>query len=138
MDLFVGLVVAVVGAVLAHRLTVRRDRHTARRTAAVKFRAAFTSALSGLYPLPTNWPEDIDRVLRGVFPTLQSAVEEFRLFVPFWRRRFFDRTWFKYRCGTGRRIDLQNYHHYIEFGSNPNAKEKFRQNVAALLSFAND
>jgi hypothetical protein len=136
--LAVGLVVAVVTAVVAHKLAVRRDRETARRNAAVRFRAAFMSALSGLYPLPTSWPadKDIDRVLRGVFPTLQGAVAEFRPFVPFWRRWLFDRAWFKYRCGTGRRIDLQNYHHYTEFGSNPNAKENLRRNVAALLSFA--
>jgi hypothetical protein len=135
-SLVVGLVVVVVGGVLTHNLSRRRDRQTAKRNAATKFRAAFLTALSGLYPLPTNWPDDINRFLRGVFPTLQSAVAEFRPFVPFWRRRAFDRAWFKYRCGTGRQIDLQNYLHYIEFGSNPNAKEIFRRNVAALLSFA--
>jgi hypothetical protein len=46
--LFVGLVVTVVGALLTHNLATRRDRQTARRNAAVKFRAAFLSALSGL------------------------------------------------------------------------------------------
>jgi hypothetical protein len=134
--LFVGLVVAVVGAVVAHKLAIRRDRQNARRDAGAKFRVAYLSALSGLYPLPTNWPDDIDHFLRGVFPTLQSALAEFRPFVPFWRRWAFDRAWFKYRCGTGRPIDLQNYFHYMAFGSNPNAKENFRRNVAALLSFA--
>jgi hypothetical protein len=135
-SLIVGLVVVVVGGVLTHNLSSRRDHQTARRNAAAKFRAAFLSALSGLYPLPTNWPEDINHFLRGVFPALQSAVGEFRPFVAFWRRRAFDRAWFNYRCGTGREIDLQNYFHYMAFGSNPNAKENFRRNVAALLSFA--
>jgi hypothetical protein len=134
--LFVGLVVVVVGTVVTHNLASRRDCQTAKRNAATKFRATFLTALSGLYPLPTNWSDDINRFLRGVFPTLQSAVAEFRPFVPFWRRRAFDRAWFKYRCGTGRQIDLQNYLHYMAFESNPNAKKLFRRNVAALLSFA--
>jgi hypothetical protein len=34
-----------------------------------------------------------------------------------------------------RRIDLQDYHHYIEFGSKPNAKANFRQTADRLLSF---
>jgi hypothetical protein len=135
-SLIVGLVVVLVGGVLTHNLSRRRDRQTARRNAAVKFRAAFLAALSGLYPLPTNWPEDINHFLRGVFPALQNAVAEFRPFLPMWRRWAFDRAWFKYRCGTGRKIDLQNYFHYMAFGSNPNARENFRRNVDALLSFA--
>ncbi len=134
--LFVGLVVAVVRAVVTHKLATRRERQTMRRNAALKFRGAFLSVLSGVYPLPTTWPDDINRFLRDVFPKLQSAVAEFRPFVSFWRRRAFGRAWFKYRCGTGRWVDLQNYFHYMEFGSNPNSKENFRRNVAALLSFA--
>jgi hypothetical protein len=63
-------------------------------------------------------------------------VAQFRPFVPWWRRRAFDRAWFRYRSGTGRKIDLQNYHHYIAFGSNPEYKTEFRRNVDALLSFA--
>jgi hypothetical protein len=56
--------------------------------------------------------------------------------VPWWFRRGFDRTWLRYRCGTGREIDVQNYHHYAAFRDNPNARENFRRNVAALLAFA--
>ena len=31
---------------------------------------------------------------------------------------------------------MQAYHHYMAFEDNPNYKEKFRQNVEVLLSFA--
>jgi hypothetical protein len=98
--------------------------------------------LSGLYPLPTSWPDNVDASLRQLFPALQRAVAAFRPYLPAWRRWAFDRAWNEYRCGTGRDIDLQNYHHYIGFQSNPNTKENFRRNIDRLLalheSFAGD
>jgi len=117
-------------------LTIGRDRQAARRNAAATFRAEVLAVLKGLYPLPLEWPADITHALRKAAPALQSAVAQFRPFVPWWRRRAFDRAWFRYRSGSGREKDLQNYHHYIAFGSNPNARENFRRNVDALLSFA--
>lgn len=136
MDWINSLIVASVVAVLAHRLTIGRDKRTVRRAAATKFRSVTLSAFTGLYPLPVNWPPDIDRTLIRIFPILQTAIAEFRPFVPWWRRRAYDRAWFRYRCGTGREIDLQNYHHYIAFGHNPDARGNFRRNVEALLKFA--
>jgi hypothetical protein len=130
-------VVAVTVALVTHRLALRRDRLNAGQNAAASFRAAVLAALNGLYPLPTRWPgSDIDHFLRDAFPMLQSAVAGFRPFVPVWRRRAFDRAWFKYRCGTGREIDVQHYSHYLAYRDNPNARENFRRNVDALLSFA--
>jgi hypothetical protein len=139
MDLPLSLVPigAVLVALLAHRLTISREKLAARRTASVKFRQTVLGLFSGWYPLPVNWPDDIDRSLRIAFPTLQAAVAEFRPYVPWWRRRAFDRAWFRYRCGTGREIDLQNYHHYIAFDSNPNARVNFQKNVADLIAFSN-
>jgi hypothetical protein len=127
-----GLMVAVV----THRLALRRDRSAAKRTAATAFRSVVDAALVGLYPLPLQWPSDIDHALRAASPTLQTAVLQFRPCVPWWRRRAFDRAWFQYRSATGRKIDLECYHHYMAFGSNPDPKGKFRRNVDALLSFA--
>jgi hypothetical protein len=136
-SLFVGLVGMVVGGVLTHNLATRRDRQTARRNAAATFQADVLAVLKGLYPLPFEWPADPTETLRKAAPELQSAVAQFRPFIPWRRRRAFDRAWFTYRSGTGREIDVQNYHHYIAFGSNPNARENSRRNVDALLSFAN-
>jgi hypothetical protein len=130
------IVVGIMAPLVTHRLAVRRDRRAAERLAAATFRAAVLSALRGLYPLPFQWPDDITQTLRNAAPTLQSAVAQFRPFVPWWQRRAFDGAWFKYRCGTGREIDLQNYHHYIGFESNPDYKARFRRNVDALLSYA--
>jgi len=136
MDWLNSLIVTSVVALLAHRLTIGRDERTARRNAQVKFRGAFLTSLSDLYPLPVNWPHDIEKALGSIFPILQTAIAEFRPFVPWWRRRAYDRAWFRYRYGTGRQIDLQNYHHYIAFGNNPDARRNFCRNVAALLRFA--
>jgi len=131
-----SLVVCVVGVALAHRLTIGRDKLTAKRGASAKFRSAILAALHGLYPLPVNWPLDIEHALRSVFPAIQTAIAEFRPYVPWWQRRAFDRAWFRYRCGTGRDIDLQIYIHYTAFRDNPDAKGQFRCNVAALVAFA--
>jgi hypothetical protein len=134
--LIVGLVVAVVGGVLTHRLSSRRDRQNARRNAAVVFRAAVHEALKDVYPLPVKWPDNIDHFLRGCFPALQAAVEQFRPFVPRWRRRAFNKAWYNYRSASGQKNEMQAYHHYMAFESNPDYKENFRRNVKALLSFA--
>lgn len=121
---------------VTHRLAARRDRWNAKRHAAATFRATVLSALNGFYPLPFRWPDDITSSLSDVAPTLQSAVAQFRPFVPWRKRRSFDRAWFNYRCATGREMDSQCYHHYIAFSSNPEAKKNFRRNVDALLNFA--
>lgn len=112
------------------------QRRSAFRNASVKFRAAVLKELSSIYPLPANWPEDIDGFLRAVFPRLQVAVAEFRPFVPRWRRRAFDCAWSRYRNTYGRAEDIQVYHHYQGFHSAPDAKAAFRHNVDVLLSFA--
>ena len=140
MDWLGSLAVVLIGAVLAHCLAIRRSKLTARRTAAAKFRGSILATLNGLYPLPVNWPDDIDHTLRRAFPTLQTAIAEFRPFVP-WRRRWaYDRAWFHYRCSTGRHVDIQCHHHYMDFRSpdeSPtDAKSTFHENVSALLAFA--
>ena len=109
------------------------------RSAANKFRDKIFTIFKGLYPNPVDWPENrafIVNILIDKFPELDSAVAEFRPFIPFYKRWLFDRAWFRYRCSTGRKIDTQCYHHYIEFGSNPGYKDNFHRNVSKLLSFA--
>ncbi len=116
-----------------------RTAHRGRRAAAcVTFRSAVLTELGSIYPNPAAWPEDIDAFLRSHFTALQTAVENFRPFVPRWNRWRFDRAWFRYRCATGRKVDIQCYHHYMAFGDNPNYKAIFHSNVSSLLSFANE
>lgn len=142
MDWLGSLGIVFVGAILTHHLAIGRDTLTARRNAAAKFRNGVLNALNGLYPLSVNWPDDIDRALRNVFPALQTTVDEFRPFVRWWRRRANDRAWFRYRCATGRQVDIQCYLHYTDIvdldqpKSSPVAKVTFHSNVSALLAFA--
>jgi len=115
----------------------------ARRTATAKYRAALLEVFDGLYPIPSNWPGNIDSHLRQIFPSVQRAVKEFRQYVPWYRRRSYDSAWFAYRLGTdGREIDEQLYHQYMGFTSpgelvvDPN--ETFRINVGKLLRFSGE
>ena len=136
---FATLLAALVGGLLLLHV----HRKNARRTAAAKYRAALLEALAGLYPVPSNWPGNIDSHLRQVFPSLQRAVEEFRLYGPRRTRRSYDQAWFVYRLGSdGRGIDKQLYHHYMGF-TDPgqpviDPQETFRTNVAGLLAFAGE
>ncbi len=71
-----------------------------------------------------------------IFTGLQTAVVNFRPFVPWWKRWSFDRAWFRYRCSTNRKVDIQCYHHYMAFADNPRYKTNFHTNVSCLLSFS--
>jgi len=123
--------------------------------ASTKFRATVLAAFSGLYPHEVNWPSrssDIAHMLKEKFPELQAAVSEFRPYVPWWRRRAFDKAWFMYRLGPdGREIDKQMYHQYMPFVStsivngsqvtvdnSKTHKENFKRNVESLLRYADE
>ncbi len=134
-------VATLLAVLLSGFLLLYVNRKNARRTATAKYRAALLEAFTGLYPIPTNWPVNVDAHLRQIFPQLQRAVAEFRSYVP-WRRAY-DRAWFVYRLGTdGREIDKQLYHQYMGFTSpgEPviNPKGTFYTNVNKLLGFASE
>ena len=97
--LLVGLIASFIALYIA--------RLNSRRSACVKFRESILFALTGLYPHPVNWPQNIDAHLRHVFPALSSAVEEFSQHLPRHKRAAFAQAWFEYRCSTGREIDQQ-------------------------------
>jgi len=133
------LLAALVGGLLLLHV----HRKNARRAAAAKYRAALFESFAGLYPVPSDWPGNIDSHLRQLFPALQRTMAEFRPYVPRRSRKSYDRAWFVYRLGTdGREIDKQLYHQYMGF-TDPgqpivDPKETFRTNVAGLLAFAGE
>ncbi|MFH1581307.1 MAG: hypothetical protein ABIC39_04450 [Pseudomonadota bacterium] len=126
--------------------------------ASANFRNVFLTELKGLYPIPSDWPEGvngIDHHLKTAFPNLQTAVTEFRHFVPWYRRLCFDRAWRLYRLGKdGREIDQQDYWQYIPhsgrsvhegkeiafdnttFDNTKIYKENFHRNIKRLLKYA--
>jgi hypothetical protein len=133
-----GIAVTLFGLWLTHKFTVWRERAKRRVEASSAFRSVFLTKLSGLYPEPVKWPENPDYFLRGIFPELQAAVAQFRPFVPWWKRKAFDKAWFEYRCSTGRKIDIQCYHHYMGFSDMPDPKETLRANVNRLLGLTKE
>jgi hypothetical protein len=130
MNTLLLIVPTLIGAILVvtgnHLLSRRRD-------GSVKFRDSIIERLDGLYPLPVDWPEDIDATLRKLFPEMQIAVAEFRPYVWHWRRRAFDRAWYRFYCDSDTECEFENYSHYV---SGPQARAKFKHNVQHLLSFA--
>jgi hypothetical protein len=136
-----GFVLAIfgsfVGAWLGYEFGKLRDKRAVKFKAAIDFSDAVLSALSGIYPLDSAWPDDVNHYFRAVFPQMQMAVSRFRPFIPPKRRPEFDAAWNRYRLGDeGREIDVQLYQDYMAFGNNPNAKQKLYDNVAALLKFS--
>ena len=125
------------GAWLAFLFGKRQDNAKALEKAAVDFRDAVHAALSGVFPLASEWPKDADKYFRDVFLPMQLAVSRFRPFIPPTQQAAFDHAWKLYRLGDeGREIDVQLYHHYMAFGSNPDYKKRLHNNVSALLKFA--
>lgn len=150
---------ALVGACLAwfipHRLSISRERHSSFRLASGKFRSSVLGALTGLYPIPSDWPRHslaILDVLREKFPAMQAAVAEFRPHLSPLNRELFDRAWRLYRLGEdGRDIDQQYYWQYVptkgaslqnsktvEYDNTLTYQENFKKNVEYLLSFAKE
>jgi hypothetical protein len=127
----------IVMAVLVAHFVYRNNMKARVAVACTNFRKDFTTELKDIYPLVGIWPSDIDAFLRGRFSNLQVAIENFRPFVPWYKRWLFDKAWFRYRSATGRKVDIQCYLHYESFDSNPEYRDVFHQNVRKILSFAN-
>lgn len=124
-------------AFLGYQFGKLRDDRAAKKKGARDFFDAVLAALSGVYPLASQWPDDVDRYFRAVFPPLQLAVSRFRSFIAPKERAAFDRAWKLYRLGCeGREIDVQLYHQYMGFGGNPDPKAQLQATVTALLQFA--
>ena len=150
---------AAVGACLAwfvpHRLSLSRERRSSFRLASGRFRSAVLTALSGLYPIPSDWPSNgtaIRDVLREKFPAIQAAAAEFRPHVPLLKRWLFDTAWRLYRLGKdGREIDQQDYSQYMPLSGSGiekgepyvhdnrlTYKANFKENVDRLLRFTSE
>jgi len=129
-----------------------KDRIARLAVASAKINSEMLNILSGLYPLPSNWPEDInalDAFFRSAFPKMQIAVEEFKRFLPWYKKICFNRAWSRFRNAYGRDQDIQCYHHYMPFISTSivNGKEiiednskmykpNLKKNVDNLLKYA--
>lgn len=136
-----SIVGALVAILIRHRLSNAQANRVRRIAASDEFYSTVLEFFSGLYPLQSesDWPKDIntlDHLLRSFFPKMQIAVEKFKLVLPWHQRIFFNRDWSRFRNAYGREQDIQCYHHYMSFDSNPHYKENFKRNIKRLLKFA--
>ena len=125
----------------------RTWRKTRRITAADNFHYLVLSIIEGLYPIPSNWPDNIDDFLRSKFSAFQAAITGFRKHLTASEKKYFDHAWFIYRLGKdGREIDKQNYAQYRDGESTTvingkevteinDGKKNFKHNVDQLLKF---
>lgn len=145
-------IAAILGSIVAGFIGWLLYRKNRFAEACRDFRRKMLTELEGLYPIPTNWPDDIDGYLRSKFPRLQATVAEFRSFMPRRRRKSFDLAWKNYRLGEdGREIDQQYYWQYMPnmitsvingkaiTKDNTNTyQDNFRRNVEEILKFARE
>ena len=149
----IGLVGVLIVALVNHRLTFWREQEACRKNASQKFTNSILTTLSGLYPIPTDWPSNgtaIIDILKSKFPALQAAVAEFSPFVPWYKKWCFERAWRIYRLGKdGLEIDSQYYWQYIAVigtgiingkqitdDNRLTYKSNFKKNVDRLLAYA--
>ena len=119
--------------------------------AAKELTDTFHRELKEVYPIPANWPDDIDHYLRARFDTLSEAVGKFKRHLPKRKQKAISESWFRFYCCTGREVDknCQCYHHYMPFSgrsiingkeihhdNTKTYKENLRKNIDSVLKFA--
>ena len=148
----IGLIFGLFGIIAVHRLLMHRDKKNIFNSAANDFINTIHSELKDIYPIPANWPENINGFLREKFPTLQAAVNAFAKHLPESDQTAFFLAWSIYRLGKdSREIDKQDYHQYeawtgahrlpetdklITEDNTKTYKDNFKKNVDNLLKYA--
>jgi len=137
--ILLSICLTLFGLLAVHRLALYRQKESSRIVAANDFVSTITLELSEIYPVSSNWPEDIDCYLRNKFPILQAAIENYKPYVK--NQKGFNKAWDFYRLGEEGRIkDKQLYHQYMGFQSNDEPviipEVRLRENINQLLSYA--
>jgi hypothetical protein len=127
----IGILIPLFLALAGYRFAHYKDR----KKSSEKFRNIILTELKDLYPISAKWPTDVNLILEPKFGTLQAAVEEYKLSLPFYKRNALRKAWFQFYCPTGREIDnnCTSFYHY-SVGSNK--KERFKHNLKKLLKYA--
>jgi sugar lactone lactonase YvrE len=87
-----AILLLVLGAWLAHRLTTRRDRKKSLRDSCTQFRSAFSAALAEL-----NAGKDIHFIMSSAAVRHDAAIDEFRRHLPQGKLKGFDAACDEYR-----------------------------------------
>ena len=127
----VTLLVPLIGVLGASYI----QRRNARRAAGQKLIEAFNKVLIVLDPNNGEKNLNVDSLLRASFDDLNNAIGNFQHHLFWWEKKGFNKAWVTYYGDGDDRC--QNYLQYMAFNSNPDALEIFRNNVNAILKFAN-
>jgi hypothetical protein len=127
----IGILITLFLAVAGYRFAHYKDR----KKSSEKFRNIILTELKNLYPIPAKWPADVNLILEPKFSTLQAAVEEYKLSLPFYKRNALQKAWFQFYCPTGREID-KNCTSFYHYSVGSDKKERFKHNLNQLLKCA--
>lgn len=106
-----------------------------RRAAALdNFHYTIEKELSGMYPEPTNWPENVDQYLCDRLPMMQQNFEVLRVFIPQKRLLSYNTAWNNYSEFCRSITDEKCAAAAPDSADNP--KAVFRKLVAELLAEA--
>jgi hypothetical protein len=134
---------------LAYKSEIRR--RDIFNKAAKELTDSFHRELKEVYPIPANWPDNIDQYLRARFDTLSEAVGKFKRHLSNRKQKRISEAWFSFYCCTGREVDrnCQCYHHYkpfsgvsiidgkeVHFDNSKTYKANLKKTVDAILTFA--
>lgn len=139
-DNFPSVAAAIVLAALGGHIAWRTKQRERTLAAAASLRHSVLSELVGLYPQPLDWPRDIHARLARSLPALSAAIEQFRPFVPWYKRSHFTSVWNTFRCHCETDIPAQCDTAKILYGGAKvaTAQALLIHDVQALLSFASE
>ncbi|WP_304055124.1 hypothetical protein [Nitrosomonas communis] len=128
---------ALLGAIIIFAIGVEIINRRRRADAVDYYDTTFRSELTGLYPHPTHWPEDLASHLRTRLPIMREAFEVLKGFIPQKQLRDYNIAWNKFYdfCQMSGAIDEK------QAGTAPSAqaehdpKQVFHQLVTDLLAY---
>ncbi|MDC5857356.1 hypothetical protein [Vibrio europaeus] len=106
------------------------------------FRNKVLDLFKDVYPTPAEkQPDNLKEVIKANYPSLNSEVHKFRPFVPWYKRKNFDRDWNEFRGFDkddwfGRNTDFFKYGEYSIDGVPNKGYEQFHANLTTLVSYA--
>ena len=86
----------LLGIVIVFALGVELINRRRRADAVDYYDTTFRAELAGLYPNPTDWPEDLALRLRTSFPLMRDAFENLRGFIPQNQLRGYNLAWSRF------------------------------------------
>ncbi len=99
------------------------------------YRYTIETELSGMYPKPINWPENVNRYLCTRLPEMQDNFETLRVFLPQHLLKDYNNDWNKYRDFCISITDEKCLAYDESTDSEPDPKEVFHTLITNLLTY---